>query len=468
MPTIMRVGFFSDLLHRALLLSCFFCLGNLPLAHSEPRPPNFVVIFLDDAGWADFRPFAQPTYPTPNIQRLADEGSRFDNFYVPQAICSASRASLLTGCYPGRTRVFGAHPPNARGLEPHFATLGEILQPKGYATAVFGKWHIGDQPETRPPARGFTESCGIMYSNDMWEFHPENPEYWGQFPLQYWVNGQVTIERVTPHHQTLFTTWFTERAVDFIQRHRDQPFFLYLPHPMPHVPLFCSDRFKDKSGAGLYGDVMMELDWSVGQILNALDAAQVADHTLVLFTSDNGPWISYGQHAGKTPFREAKGTGFDGGIRSPCLIKFPGHIPPGTRSTRAFCSIDIFPTFAHLANAPLPRNPVDGKNVWDLITNKPGATNPHTFYAFSTNQKFEGVLSSDGRWKLHLPHPYRTLVEPGRDGQAGKYRIDQIGLSLFDLDNDPFESRNVLDQFPAVADRLQALAETHRQAFYPE
>jgi arylsulfatase A-like enzyme len=188
----------------------------------------------------------------------------------------------------------------------------------------------------------------------------------------------------------------------------------------------------------------------------------------VVFTSDNGPWISYGHHSGKTPFREAKGTGFDGGIRSPCLIKFPGHIKPGSRSSKPFCSIDLLPTLAHLANAPLPQNPIDGKNVWDLLTAKPGATNPHDFYAFSTDRTFEGILSSDGRWKLHLPHPYRTLVEAGRDGQAGKYRIDQIELSLFDMANDPCETRNVVHQFPEIAARLRAQAESHRKTFYSE
>ena len=461
------MGSRSILLRLAWALGCFVALLQcVAIAQDPSRPPNFVLIFLDDAGWADFRPFGQTQYPTPNVQRLADEGCRFNNFYVPQAICSASRASLMTGCYPGRTRVFGAHPPRARGLEPAFTTLGEVLQARQYATAVFGKWHIGDQPDTRPPARGFKESCGLMYSNDMWEFHPENPSYWSQHPLQYWVNGEITIARVTQEHQALLTTWYTERAVDFIRRHRDQPFFLYLPHSMPHVPLFCSDKFKGKSGSSLYGDVIMELDWSVGEILKALDDANVADNTLVLFTSDNGPWVSYGNHAGKTPFREAKGTGFDGGIRSPCIVRFPGRIPPVTQSTNAFCSIDILPTFAHLAGAPLPRNPIDGKNVWDLLTTKPGAANPHECYAFSTGSTFEGVLSADGRWKLHLPHSYRTLVEPGHDGTAGKYKVLELGLSLFDLVNDPLEKQNVLDQFPDVAARLTARAESHRREFY--
>ena len=318
----------------ALMIVGSWCVISNAQAQSEATPPNVVIIFLDDSGWADFRPFAEPAYPTPNVEQLAREGCHFDNFYVPQAVCSASRAALMTGCYPGRTRVFGAHPPRARGLDPQYATLGQVLGARGYATAVFGKWHLGDQPETRPPARGFDESCGLMYSNDMWEFHPENPDYWGKFPLQFWENGKVTIERITSEHQPMLTKWYTQHAVDFIQRHKDKPFLLYVPHSMPHVPIFCSEEFRGKSGVGLYGDVMMELDWSVGQITKALKDAGVEENTLVIFSSDNGPWISYGNHAGKTPFREAKGTGFDGGIRSACIMKFPGRIQAGTRSTQ--------------------------------------------------------------------------------------------------------------------------------------
>ncbi len=430
------------------------------------QPPNVVIVFLDDSGWADFSPFAPTRYPTPHVQRLADEGCRFDNFYVLQAVCSASRAALLSGCYPGRTRVFNALSPRERGLDPGFATLGEVLQKRGYATAAFGKWHLGDQPETRPPARGFAESCGLMYSNDMWEFHPENPKHWAQWPLQFWVNGEVTIDRVTPAHQQHLTTWYTEHAVEFIRRQRTRPFLLYLAHSMPHVPLFCSESFRGKSATGLYGDVIMELDASVGRVLAALRDAGVEDNTLVLFTSDNGPWSAYGNHAGQTPFREAKGTSFDGGVRSACIVKFPSRIRPGTRSSRAFASIDILPTIAHLAGADLPANPIDGRNVWALLTDTPGATNPHAFYPFSTGNRFEGVLSGDGRWKLHLPHPYRTLAKPGHDGSAGTYRTETIDLALFDLLNDPNETRNVLDEHPEPAARLKALADAHQRRFF--
>ena len=455
-----------DFLKIAALSVAGMGLPGICKGQRREKPPNFVVIFLDDSGWGDFKPFGDPDYKTPNVAQLAAEGCRFNNFYVPQAICSASRSALLSGCYPGRTKVFGAHGPNARGLDPKYATTGQVLKKRGYTTAVFGKWHIGDQPETRPPARGFDESCGLMYSNDMWEFHPENPEYWGKYPLQFWDNGKVTIKRVTKEHQPMLTTLYTEHAVDFINRHKDKPFFLYVPHSMPHVPLFCSDKFKGKSGTGLYGDVMMEIDWSVGQINKALKANGVDDNTMVLFTSDNGPWISYGNHAGITPYREAKGTGFDGGTRSACIMKYPGKIKAGTTSTKTLCTVDILPTLAHLAGAELPDNPIDGKNVWDLIVRKRGAKNPHQYYPFSTGKNFEGIITGNGRWKLHVPHEYRTLVEPANDGQAGKYRQAKIGLSLFDMKKDPYETTNVLAENPEVAKRLKKLAEQHRQRFY--
>ncbi len=454
-------------LKAAALSAVTMVLPRLGKGREPGKSPNFVIIFLDDSGWADFRPFATQDYPTPNVEQLAKEGCCYQNFYVPQAVCSASRSALMTGCYPGRTKVFGAHPPRARGLDPKFATMGEVLKKRGYATAVFGKWHLGDQPETRPPARGFDESCGLMYSNDMWEYHPENPKYWGQWPLQFWDNGKITIERVTPKEQPMLTTWYTEHAVDFIGRHKDEPFLLYVPQSMPHVPLFCSEKFKGKSGAGLYGDVMMEIDWSVGQIMKALKDNGLEDNTLVIFTSDNGPWISYGDHAGKTPFREAKGTSFDGGTRSACIMRFPGRIEAGSISKKTFCSIDILPTVAHLAGAELPGNPVDGKDQWDLIVGKPGAKNPQEYYPFSTGGNFEGVISGDGHWKLHVPHRYRTLVTAGHDGAAGKYRQEEIGLSLFDMENDPYETTNVLDKYPDVAAKLKGYADRHRAKFYP-
>jgi arylsulfatase A-like enzyme len=445
-----------------------WCGSESGAAQPTERPPNVVIIFLDDSGWSDFHPFGSPPYETPNVVKLAEQGRRFDNFYVPQAICSASRSALMTGCYPGRTRMFGAHPPKARGLDPKFATLGNVLQSAGYRTAIFGKWHLGDQPDTRPPTRGFHESSGLMYSNDMWKFHPENPEFWGKYPLPYWKNGKVTIESVTEQHQTMLTTWYTEDAVDFIQRNKKGPFFLYVPHSMPHVPIFCSDKFLGKSGAGLYGDVMMEIDWSIGKILGALRDNGVEENTLVVFTSDNGPWISYGNHAGATPFREAKATGFDGGLRSACIIKYPGQVEAGTKCSETICSIDIMPTVARLAGAELPANPIDGHDVWGIVTGQPRAQNRHDYYPFSTGRTFEGVISGDGRWKLHLPHRYRTLVRPGNDGQPGEYENREIELSLFDMQKDPQEMTSVVAEYPDVAAKLGEFAKQHQQRFYAD
>ena len=453
---------------RDFLTSAAMAMASASAQQEGSRPPNFVLIFLDDSGWADFHPFGNPAYKTPNVERLAAEGCQFRNFYVPQAICSASRSTLLSGCYPGRTKIFGAIAPRVRGLDPKFATFGEVMKTRGYRTAVFGKWHIGDQPETRPPARGFDESCGLMYSNDMWEFHPENPQFWGKYPLQFWDNGKVTIERVTRQHQPMLTTWYTEHAVSFIERNKSNPFLLYVPHSMPHVPIFASEKFKGKSGAGLYGDVMMEVDWSVGEIMKALRSAGVEDNTLVFFSSDNGPWILYGNHAGKTPFREAKATGFDGGTRSACIVRYPGRIKAGTISHRAWCTVDMLPTMAYLAGAKLPANTIDGRNVWDLIVDKPGAKNPHEYYPFSTGRNFEGVISGDGHWKLHLPHNYNSLGTAGKDGLPGKYVTKRIEESLFDMENDPYESHNVIDSHPDIAKRLEAYAEQHRREFFAE
>jgi len=431
--------------------------------------PNIVIIFLDDSGYSDFSPFGQEKIKTPNVQTLAEEGVMFRNFYVPQAVCSASRAALMSGCYPGRTKVFGAHGPNGRGLETNFPTMGEVFQKAGYATAVFGKWHIGDQPETRPQSRGFDESCGLMYSNDMWKYHPEAPEYWGKYPLQFWENGEVTIPDVDSTHQKNLTKWYTEHAVDFIKRHKDEPFLLYVPHNMLHVPLFVSDEFEGKSGQGLYADVTLEVDWSVGKINQALKDNGIEENTIVIFTSDNGPWISYGNHAGTTPFREAKGTTFDGGTRSATIIKYPAKLKGNQESEKAMMTIDLLPTLCELAGVPHPETEIDGKNVWDLISGKENAQNPHEYYAFTNNDHFEAVMSGDGKWKLHLPHEYRTMTEiKGKDGIPGKYKQTQIELSLFDMVNDPYETTNVIDQYPEEAEKLMGFAQEHRQKFFPE
>lgn len=451
-----------------LIFSFSACSEAVSEAGTSPAKPNVVIIFLDDSGWADFKPFNTVGMETPYVSTLAQEGRSFHNFYVPQAICSASRSALMTGCYPGRTKVFGAHGPNERGLERNFATLGEVFKTAGYRTAIFGKWHCGDQPDTRPPARGFDESAGLMYSNDMWKHHPENPEYWGRFPIKYWENGEVKIEEVDKEHQKYLTKWYTEKAVDFIERHQDTSFVLYVPHSMPHVPLFCSPEFEGKSGKGLYADVLLELDWSVGQINQALKDNGLEENTIVIFTSDNGPWHSYGNHAGQTPYREAKATSFDGGVRSACIIKYPPELAANTVSTATFFSIDLLPSLCQLAGVAPPENEIDGKNVWALIKGDQGAENPHDYYAISTGHHFEGIISGDGQWKLHLPHAYRHLQTAGMDGMAGKFEQMQIDTSLYDMQEDAMETRNVLREHPEVARNLIRLAESHKDRFYTQ
>jgi len=455
-----RLSILFLLLAAIVMISCS--------SEEAPKKPNVVIIFLDDSGWADFEPFGEIALETPHVTQMAAEGTAFHNFYVPQAVCSASRSALLSGCYPGRTKVFGAHGPNAWGLDTTFATMGEVFGRAGYATAAFGKWHCGDQPETRSYSRGFDETCGLMYSNDMWKNHPEAPDSWGQWPLPYWEPGEVTIEDVDHAHQKNLTRWYTEHAVDFIQGHQDEPFLIYVPHSMPHVPLYCSDEFEGKSGKGLYWDVMLEIDWSVGEINRALKESGLDDNTIVIFTSDNGPWISYGNHAGTTPFREAKGTTFDGGVRSACIMKYPPGIEAGAVSGRTFGSVDLLPTLCEMAGVPLPENEIDGENVWALITGVEGAENPHTYYAFSNGKNFEGILSGDGRWKLHLPHAYRFLETDGADGIPGKYGIARIDTALFDMRSDPLESTNVISEQTEIAEKLIGIAEAHINRFYSE
>lgn len=450
-----------------LLVAVVAC--NRSSTQPSQTQPNIVIIFLDDSGYSDFSPFGQQKIKTPNVAKLAEEGVMFRNFYVPQAVCSASRAALLTGCYPDRTHVFGAHAPKARGLETNFATLGEVFKAAGYKTAIFGKWHCGDQPETQPQNRGFEESCGLMYSNDMWKHHPENPDYWGRYPLQFWENGKVIIQDMDSADQRMLTKSYTEHAVDFITRHKNEPFLLYVPHNMPHVPLFVSPGFEGKSGEGLYADVLLEIDWSVGQINQALKDNGIDENTIVILTSDNGPWISYGNHAGNTPFREAKGTTFDGGTRSAAIVKYPQMLKGNRESQKAWMTIDLLPTLCRLSGVPLPENTIDGLDVWNLISDVEGAQNPHEYYAFTNNQDFEALMSGDGKWKLHLPHSYRTMSEiKGINGIPGKYRQQEIELSLFDMQNDPYETTNVINQNPEIAEKLLEFAKRHREQFFPE
>jgi arylsulfatase A len=447
-------------------------LATLTLATSATlfaaERPNIVLMFLDDAAYSDFHPFGNPAYPTPHVEKLAAEGVRYTRFHVPQAVCSASRAALLTGCYPHHTRVVNAIAPGMPGLDPKFPTIAETLKQHGYATAHFGKWHIGDIPTTRPTARGFDEHAGLLVSNDMWRHNPAWSQRVGNDPLPYWENGSIKIPDTSPDDQKHLTGWATEGATRFIRaKAGKQPFFLYVAHSMPHVPLYCRDEFTGKSGAGIFGDVMMEIDWSVGQIITALRETGVEKDTIFLFTSDNGPWDEYGNHAGKTPFREHKGTSFEGGIRSALTVKYPRELKPGMVNDRAFSSIDLYPTLAALAGASLPEKPIDGKNIWPLLRGDEGADNPHDHYFISTGWELEAVMTSDGMWKLHLPHGYRDVVRPGNDGERGATKTSRIEKSLFNLIDDPLEEHNLIAEHPEIAKQLQQAAKQHLKQFPP-
>ncbi len=424
--------------------------------------PNIVIIFTDDQGYQDVGAYGSPDIQTPNLDRMAREGARFTNFYVAQPVCSASRAALMTGCYPSRVGIMGALGPNSQiGLAPAEMTIAELLKQKNYATAIYGKWHLGDLPPHLPTQQGFDTYYGIPYSNDMWPYHPERPD--GYPPLKLMEDDKVID---TLEDQSMITTEYTERAVDFIDEHKDQPFFLYLAHSMPHVPLFVSDQYKGKSDRGLYGDVIMEIDWSVGQVMEALERNGVDENTWVIFMSDNGPWLSYGDHAGSAlPLREGKGTSLEGGVRVPGIMRWPGKIPADQVVEQPVMTIDLFPTIANVTGTSLPEQKIDGMNVWPLITQEAGAENPHEAYFFYYRQnELQGVLSGDGRWKLYLPHTYRTLN--GREGGTGgipvKYEYNNLGMELYDLDNDISETTDVSGQHPEVVERLLVLADSCR------
>jgi arylsulfatase len=433
---------------------------------AQTRLPNIVVIFTDDQGYADVGCFGAKGFATPNLDRLAREGRRFTRFYVAQPVCSASRAALLTGCYPNRIGIHGALGPGARhGISDDEMTLGQLVKQRGYATAAFGKWHLGHHPQFLPPRHGFDEYYGLPYSNDMWPHHPEaRPGAYPPLPL---IEGENVVNPdVKAADQCQLTTAYTERAVRFIARNKDRPFLLYVAHAMPHVPLHVSDKFKGKSAQGLYGDVIQEIDWSVGEILKALDEHGLADNTLVVFTSDNGPWLSYGNHAGSAlPLREGKGTCWEGGVRTPCLMRWPGRIPAGSVCDQPLMTIDLFPTIARLTGAALPQHKIDGLDCWPLISGAPGATNPHEAYFFYFEfSQLQAVTS--GRWKLQLPHQWRTLAgrPGGRDGRPTAYgQARSTAPELYDLETDIGETKDLAAQHPEVVKRLEALAEACRE-----
>lgn len=458
----------SGTLFRAVAaLSLIFSAGKPVFAAA---PPNVVLIFADDLGYGDLGCYGATDIQTPNIDRLAREGLRLTSFYVAQPVCTASRAALMTGCYSNRVGMSGAlNHTSQTGIHPNEVLLSDLFHKQGYATAIFGKWHLGHQPPFLPMRHGFDQWVGIPYSNDNGPLHPVIRD----IPALPWYQNEQVVER--DPDQSQFTRRLTEQAIRFIEQNKNGPFFVYLPQIMPHVPIFASEGFRQTSRRGLYGDVVQELDWSVGQILTTLQRHGLEDNTLVVFTSDNGPFLSYGEHAGSAgPLREGKLTTFEGGVREPCLIRWPKQIPAESVSGEVVSTMDLYVTFGHLIGAAMPSVKIDGQNVLPLLTGQQGARGRDAFWYYS-GEELHAVRKGD--WKLHVPHEYLTVAaEPGRGGKPsnfGKltpesielsgirgiasrhgYRVETIGLSLFNLKEDVGERRNIADQHPKIVEQL--------------
>ncbi len=457
------------------LVACIPIANSVIAQISDSTAPNIVIIFTDDQGYSDVGVYGAKGFTTPNLDQMAADGIRFTDFYVAQPVCSASRTALLTGCYPNRLGITGALGPNAtHGLHADETTLAELCKSKGYATAIYGKWHLGNRQPFLPTRHGFDHFYGIPYSNDMWPLHPDRvslPDAAAKRKRSYpnlpiFEDDRIVISEVTHEDQKQFTTTFTQRAVAFIDANKDQRFFLYLPHPMPHVPLHVSDKFEGKTARGLYGDVISEIDWSVGRVLDALKRNGLEENTLIIFISDNGPWLSYGDHGGSAePLREGKGTTFEGGVRVPCIMRWVGKIPPGSVCRQPMMTIDLLPTIAKFIAADLPPRNIDGRDASALVLATPGATSPQQSYCFYYHRNDLEAIRS-GRWKLHFPHKYRSMDgrELGSGGTPGKYDNNRkTGLELYDLATDIGESRNVADAHPEVVKRLTALADAMRR-----
>ncbi len=432
----------------AMLASCGLAL-NLGAAE---RLPNFVIIFIDDMGYADIGRFGAKGYRTPNLDRMAQEGRVFTDFYVSQAVCSASRASMMTGCYNVRVGILGALNHRANyGISAGEMTLAQVVKQKGYATACYGKWHLGHHPKFLPTNHGFDEYLGLPYSNDMWPFHPTAGKDYPDLPL---IEGTHVVDAsVTPKDQEQLTTLYTERAVRFIEKNKDRPFLVYLPHSMVHVPLYVSDKFRGKTERGLFGDVVMEVDWSVGQILGTLRKHGLEKDTMVIFTSDNG--AASGSSA---PWRGKKGSIFEGGVREPCIMRWPGRIPAGTTCPHIAGNIDLLPTFARLVGTRLPKDrEIDGRDITSLMfqADAPPVRDTHLYFTGGGNL---GAIRQ-GDWKLFLSAPTKARGKKDKAARGGKKDDASDKLVLFNLDKDPAESTDVAADHPDIVAKLVAEAQ---------
>ena len=416
------------------------------------RPPNFVVLFADDLGYGDLGSYGHPTIKTPNLDRLAREGLRMTQFYVAASLCTPSRAALLTGRLPVRNGMTGRRgvlfPDSAGGLPAAETTIAEALKARGYATATVGKWHLGHMPQYLPTAHGFDEYFGLPYSNDMrpennWAYASEN------FPVLPLMEGTEVIERI--YDQSLLTERYTRRAVEFIEANRSQPFFLYLPYTAPHVPLMVTPERAGTSKRGLYGDVVEEIDWSVGEIAAALARLGLAENTLVIFTSDNGPWGWAGLDGGSAGLlRGRKGSPWEGGFRVPAIVWMPGTVPANVTSDALGTTMDLFPTFLNMAGADASGyTNLDGIDITETFLELRTVRERVIYY-----RQEDFVAYRHGAWKLFVNDP-----NPWSD------EIQESDLPLlFNLEIDPSEAFNVSDEHPEVVARITALAAAHEDS----
>jgi len=455
-----------------LLLLLFLSASAFGQKKISQQRPNVLIIFMDDMGYGDPDCYAGIGYNTPNIDRLAAEGMRYTNFYAAQAVCSASRAAILTGCYPNRVGIHNALMPWSKiALNPDEETIASSLKKAGYHTGMVGKWHLGAREPYLPIHYGFDEFLGLPYSNDMWPVdYAGNPitdtsDWKSKYPPLPLLEGDKPIKFIrTLEDQSQLTQIYTKRACDFIRKNKNHPFFLYLAHSMVHVPIAASEWFRGKSKLGLFGDVMMEVDWSVGEVMKTLKAEGLDRKTLVVFTSDNGPWLSFGNRAGNTGgLREGKGTSWEGGQREPCIMRWPGRIPAGTVCNKIAMTIDLFPTITAICKSQLPAKKIDGVNILPLLLNEKDA-NPRNELAYYYNvNSLEGVR--EGKWKLVFAHRSQTYKKfpPGKDGFPGKTAQVNVPEALYDLSTDPGETIDVAAEHPEVVRRLKDLGDTYRE-----
>lgn len=456
-----------------LLLFIFLTVLLLGCKQVENQDPNVVLIFIDDEGYGDVGCYGATGYETPHLDQMAAAGMKFTNFYSAQPVCSASRAGLMTGCYPNRIGISGAlFPRDTVGINSNEYTMAEMFKAQGYATACFGKWHLGWQKEFLPLQHGFDEYTGLPYSNDMWPHNNVTGEPLAKstnranIPELPLIEGNEVIERITSlQDQDKLTTLYTEKAVDFINRNSSHPFFLYLPHTMGHIPLGVSDKFRGKSEQGKYGDVMMEIDWSVGEILKALKENNIEDNTIVIFTTDNGPWLNFGNHAGSAGgLREGKTTSWEGGQRVPFIARWPGKIPSGKVCNKLACAIDLLPTLASITGGKLSEYKIDGIDISSLLMGDFSSSPRNTIWYYYGRNNLNGVRK--GNWKLVLPHTYGSYnTKPGNDGHGGpRINITVESPELYNMMRDPGEQYNVIDYYPGKAEELMEVVEEARTA----